>query len=193
MTELDAILRTIREVETSLDRRYARADGALIMVWGLVGALIFAFYQLVDLRPAPYHAALGPALPWVWLGPVAAGYVATAVVGARLGAMAPDRKRDFRMGLIPGAIVSLVAVALLLADRGEYVSGALTLAAGATTLVLCRRRERAFSRVGAAVGAAQIVVGIALVAWPTAWASGIAAAAFGIGFVALGTVRYRGG
>lgn len=192
--DLDGILHALREVEASLDRRVARAEGANLMVWGLVGASIFAFYQLATWNHAPYHAALGPLLPWVWVGPVLAGYVLTAVVGARLGRAASDPavRRDLRLGLVPGALATLLATALVLTERYEYVYGGVTAVVGATTLAFCVPAPRTRFRGWAlASGAGMLLVGLALLARPVDWAGLVAALAFVVGLVGLGTVRYR--
>lgn len=192
--DLDAILHTLREVEASLDRRVARAEGANLMVWGLVGASIFAFYQLATWNHEPYSAALGPLLSWVWLGPILAGYVLTAVVGARLGRVTRDPavRRDLRLSLVPGALATLLAATLVLTERYEYVYGGVTAVVGATTLAFSAPAPPTRFRGWAlASGAGMLLVGLVLLAWPTDWAGLVAALAFLVGLVGLGTVRYR--
>lgn len=192
--DLDAILGTLREVEASLDRRVARAEGANLMVWGLVGASIFAFYQLATWNHAAYHAALGPLLPWVWVGPIAVGYVLTAVLGARLGRASSDAaaRRGLRLGLIPAALATLLATVLVLTERYEYVYGGITALCGATTLAFCAPAPRSAFRAWAlASGGGMLLAGAALVLWPNDWAGLLAAVAFLVGLVGLGTVRYR--
>lgn len=192
--DLDAILHTLREVEASLDRRVARAEGANLMVWGLVGASIFAFYQVVEWNHAPWSAALGPLLAWVWLGPILAGYVLTAIVGARLGRVTRDPavRRDLRMGLVPGALATLLAAALVLTERYEYVYGGVTAVVGAATLAFSVPAPRTpFRRWALASGAGMLLVGLTLAARPIELAGLVAALAFLVGLVGLGTVRYR--
>lgn len=191
--DLDAILSTLREVEASLDRRVARAEGAVLMVWGLVGAAIFAFYQLVLWNHEPYEAALGPLLPWVWAGPIAVGYVLTAAIGARLGRATSEGGREaLRRGILPGALATLLATVLVLTEAYEYVYGGITALCGATTLAFCLPAPRsAFRAWGLASGLGMLAVGLGLVLWPTAWAGLAASLAFLVGLVGLGTVRYR--
>ena len=192
--DLDAILTTLREVEASLDRRVARAEGANLMVWGFAAASIFAFYQLVRWNPAPYDAALGAALPWAWVGPIVLGYVLTAIVGARLGPARSDPavRRGLRLGLLPGALATLLAAGLVLTQRYEYVYGGVTALVGATTLAFCAGSPPSRFRAWAlASGIGMLLAGLALLARPVEWAGLTAALAFLVGLVGLGTVRYR--
>lgn len=196
MTELDAILRTIREVEESLERRYARAEGTNLVIWGLVGASIFAFYQLVEANPAPYLAALGPAINWVWVVPMTIGYAATMMVGARLGRLGADadKRRKLRRGLIPGAVTALAVTILIATGRYHLVYGVVPLVSGVAFLGFSWPAPRGPSRAtGLAAGMALSAVGALLLAWESTWASGIAAAAFLAAFGALGLVRYASG
>lgn len=189
--DLDAILTTIREVETSLERRTMRAVGANLMIWGLASASIFAFYELVERNPAPYQDALGAALSWVWLAPIAVGYVASAVVGARIGRFGADRaaRRAYAKGFVPGLLVSAVAAALLLTGRGEMVPGALLVALGATFVAFGDRATR-MGRACLALAAVLVLSGAAVLTFQPSWASLAAAVAMGGGLVALGTWTY---
>ncbi|HVM44356.1 MAG TPA: hypothetical protein VM582_00370 [Candidatus Thermoplasmatota archaeon] len=195
MSELDAILRTIREVETSLERRSARAEGALLMIWGLVGAVIFAFYQLVVWNHDPYHAALGPWLNWMWVLPMAVGYVASGLVGARLGRMGADaeRRRRVRAGLVPAAVIAVLAAALVLTGSYDFIYGGVTLVAGLSSAFFAwRAPPGAVRAVGLAVGGALAALGVLLLATAGAtWAPGAASLGFLVGYLLLGTVRYR--
>lgn len=194
MTELDAILRTIHEVEESLARRYARAEGTNLVIWGLVASSIFAFYQLVESNPAPYLEALGPVLEWVWLLPLAIGYAATMLVGARLGRLGADEKtrRAFRRARIPGALTAAAVVLLIVSGRYHLIYGAVPIVSGVSFLAFSWGAPRGPSRVaGQAAGVALSLVGLALLAWTSPWSSGIAAVAFLLAFGAVGTVRYR--
>lgn len=196
MTELDAILRTIREVEESLERRYARAEGTSLFIWGLVGASIFAFYQLVATNPAPYVAALGPALNWVWLLPMAVGYAATMLVGARLGRLGakPEQRASLRRGLMPGTITALAVTILLATGRYPLVPGVVLLVSGVSFLAFSWPAPRSASRTtGLGAGLALTLVGALLLVVASAWTSGIAAALFLLAFGALGLVRYAQG
>lgn len=196
MTELNAILRTIREVEESLERRYARAEGTNLVIWGLVGFVIFTFYQLVEANPEPYLAALGPALPWAWVLPMAVGYAATMVVGARLGRLGADKekRRALRRGLIPGAVTAVAVTLLVLTGRYHLVYGVVPLVSGVAFLVFSWPAPRGPSRAtGLAAGVALTAVGALLIVRESAWSSGIAAAAFLAAFGAVGLVRYGRG
>ncbi|HET6406097.1 MAG TPA: hypothetical protein VFH78_15760 [Candidatus Thermoplasmatota archaeon] len=195
--DLDAILRTIKEVEVSLERRYARAEGTLLMIWGLVGASIFAFYQLVVWNPDAYRDALGGWLNWVWLLPMALGYVASALVGARLGRMAdaPDRAARLRRMAVPGLVVALLVTALVATGRYQFVYGGVTLVGAAAILAHAWEARGSPTRATSlAIGGAMALVGVALLALARhPYAPGIASAAFLVGYLTLGTVRYRSG
>lgn len=198
MTEdLTAILRTIREVEDSLERRAARAEGTNVMIWGLVGASIFAFYQLVESDHDTYATALGPWVSWAWLVPMAIGYVASGIVGARLGRMGASaaQRRGYRRGLIPGLLIAALVTVLVLTQRYQFVYGGVTLLAGLACILIAWPAPHGATRTtGLAVGAAMTIVGIALLAlWNAPWAAGAAALAFLVGYLTLGTVIYRRG
>lgn len=193
--DLGAILRTIREVETNLERRHARAEGTLLMIWGLVGAVIFAFYQLVELDHEAYHRAFGPLVSWMWVLPMALGYAASAVVGARLGRLGADeeRKRRFRNGLVPGLIVAALVTVLVVTERYSFVYGGVTLVSGlAPAFFWWRAPPSAVRTASLVVGGAMALVGVVLLLFGDAlYASGVAALTFLVGYLLLGTVRYR--
>lgn len=193
--DLGAILRTIREVEVSLERRAARAQGVLLMIWGLAAASIFAFYQLVEWNPATYDAALGGWVSWVWLGPMALAYVASALVGARIGRLGatPEQRRHLRRGLVPTALITLLATALVLTGRYHYVYGGVTLVGGVSCIAFAWNAPRGPARTTSlGVGAAMSLAGLALLPLADATgAAGAAALAFLVGYLLLGTVIYR--
>lgn len=193
--DLDSILDTLREVQASLDRRVARAEGALLMVWGLVGAAIFAFYQLVHWNHAPYEAALGPFLPWIWTAPIALGYVLSGVIGARLGQARPHGTRHGLLAsAIPGLLATLLASLLVLTQRYEYTYGGITALVGATTIAFALANPPTPLRPWSlASGGGMVAAGAALMIWTGPWAGAYAALAFLVGLVGLGTVRYRSG
>lgn len=190
--DMAAILRTIREVGESLERRAQRAAGANLMIWGLVSASIFLFYQLVEWRPEPYREAFGSALSWVWLAPVAAGYVASAVVGARFGRAGDDAAAwaDYRRGLVPGTIVTLLAIVLIATGQHAFIPGALVATVG-IFFVSIRERESRVDRACRRTGLAMIGAGIALVFLAgAAWASLAAAVAMGLPLFGVGAWLY---
>lgn len=192
--ELDAILQTIREVEVSLERRAARAQGSLILIWGLVSAVIFGFYQLVESNPAPYRNAFGAWLGWLWIVPLALGYVASAVVGARLGRMGADahRQRDFRRTLLPGLAIGALAATLVVTGTTDLIAGGATLLAGVFFLAFAwPPGATPVSRVCWWIGVPLIALGAWMLVFPQPWSSGAAAVAFAVGFGILGTVKYR--
>lgn len=192
--DLDAILRTIQDVEESLDRRASRALGATLLVWGLVGASIFAFYQLVAWNREPYADALGPALRWVWLAPVALGYVASAIIGARMGRMSDERRRELRAAAVPGALTTLLVAFAILTGRPWLINGGVVLLSGAAFLLISWRAPASATRSACVgVGAAMCLAGIALLFVNASWGTGAAALAFALGFGIAGTVIYRRG
>lgn len=119
--ELDAILDTIREVEENLERRAERAGGAVNVVWGIVVGGIFAFYHVVGGNPAPFEAAFGALLPWLWLAPTALGYALTVAIGARLGRVgAPGRNvRVLLWSLLP--LIFAIAVFSAVEGLGRFI------------------------------------------------------------------------
>lgn len=193
--DLGAILRTIREVEVSLERRTARAQGVLLMIWGACAASIFGFYQLVKWNHDPYVDALGEGLNWVWVGPIVVAYVASALVGARLGRLGatPEQRRHLRRGAIPALIITGVVTALILTERYHYIYGAVTLLSGVACIAFAWNKPHDLARSASfGVGAALSAVGLALVPFAgSVWAPGVAALAFLVGYLLLGTVLYR--
>lgn len=194
-SELDAILRTLREVEINLERRYARAEGTLLMIWGLVGASIFAFYQLVTLDHDRYHAALGPALNWAWILPMSLGYVASAILGARLGRIGPhpERQRRLRRGAIPGILIAILVTTLIITQRYHYIFGGVVTIAGIALVALAHPRSPTRT-LSTTLGATMTALGLTLLALGDApWVPGAAALAFLATYLTLGTVKYRAG
>lgn len=193
--DLDAILDTLREVEASLERRVARAQGALLMVWGFVGASIFAFYQLVLWNHDAFIAVIGHrAIDWLWVGPIALGYVLTAILGARLGRATRDAdvRRGFRRSMLPALLATALAATLVVTQRYQYIFGGITLVCGLTSLAFSWGGPASRFRPWAlASGGMMAIVGAALLVWPDDRAPLVAAVAFLVGLVGLGTVRYR--
>lgn len=189
--EIGAILRTIREVEESLERRSARATGANLMIWGLVSGSIFLFYQLVAWNSGPYAAALGPTLKWVWLVPVALGYVGSALVGARLGSFGADdaARKSYRRGLLPGIIATVLAAILIVMQRGDLIEGALLVVVG-TFFVTFSPGKTPTGRACSVAAMVFILSGIGLMLWRGDTASLLAAIVMGGGLIGLGTWFY---
>lgn len=190
--ELTDILRAIREVEANLDHRAERAGGAVMVTWGVAVAAIFVFYHVVYLNPDPWVAALGGFLGWVWLGPVAAAYVASLVAGARAGRLArnDEHKRAWRRSLLLGSVPSAVAAGLVLLGEGARIPGAIVLWLPAACFVASFHGRGAVKPAARALSVISLVLGVALLGWPTPWSSLAAAAVYGIGLVGLGTAQY---
>lgn len=191
-SDLDDILRAIREVDANLDRRAERAAGAVMVTWGIAAASIFAFYHVVALNPDPYVDALGGVLNWVWLGPIALAYVASIVAGARAGRLArsEEQQRAWKRSLLVGSVPTLVAAALVLADESDRIPGAILLWLPAVCIVVATR-ARGAPRVGArALAVIAGALGLLLLAWPTEWSSLVAAVVYGAGLAGLGTLQY---
>lgn len=191
--ELGAILRTIREVEQSLDRRAQRAAGVNLMIWGLASASIFVFYQLAEWNPAPYERALGPALRWIWLAPIAVGYVASALVGARLGRAGVDEpsRRSYRRGMLPGLAATAIAAVLMITGQHAFIPGALVATIG-LFMVGFGQAETSIGRACRIAGIVMLIAGVALVAlWQAEWTSLAAAVAMGVPLFATGVWLYQ--
>lgn len=194
--DMGEILQAIREVRLNLDRRAARAFGATTIVWGVSSALVFAFYQLVMWNPAPYEAALGPFLLWVWVLPVGVGYAATVVLGAQIGRIEPKVAKPF---LVVGAGVLVGVLALLgLLFAGEFrrVPGLWLFVLGA--IILLRLRivgERPGPARAFAVGLATVSIasGAALLVVPFLHAGLVATVVFGVGLTVMGTLKFHAG
>jgi len=188
--EIDDILTAIREVEKSLDHRIERVQGALMVMWGVVAALIALFYQAVVLDPRPFVDAIGVfGVSWAWVLFVGAGYAISIVAGARVGRLegAERTRREALRDALPGAVSSLIAFVLVLVGRPNLIAGALLLGFGAT----CYLRTRKLRVRGAslAVAAACALAGIALLARPFAWQWLVCAILFGGGLMLLGWLR----
>lgn len=191
--EIQDILRTLREVGESLDRRAARAEGVNLVIWGFAAALIFAFYQLATWNPDPYAAALGGALHWVWIAPMAVAYAASMMVGARLGRLGVDaaRRRALQYCAIPALVIALVVTSLILTDRDDAIYGGVTIVGGIANLAFGWPAPPGVARTSSlAVGATLVAIGIGILLWQGALASGVAALAFLLGYGLLGTVKY---
>lgn len=177
--DLSDIIRAIRDVDASLERRLERAQGATMVMWGVVTFVISLFYQLVAWNPEPYRAAFGALLPWVWAAPVAAGYAASALTGARIAssAGASAKARAAMADFLPVAVSAALAAGLVLAQHTERIAGALLVGFALTLWLRCVRAPRGPFRSGAlGVAAICTVAGAALAVWPLPWswlASGV--------------------
>ena len=190
--ELGDILDAIREVETSLDRRADRAGGALMVMWGVIVALIAAFYQVVTWSPEPYQRALGPLLPWAWVAPVAVGYAAGALVGVRVAARAEDpaERRRAAADFAPALVSTAIAAALVLAGRHGLIPGALLVGFGVTLLLRCLGQLKPrLLRAAWAAAAVCAVAGVALLVRPFDGAWWVMGVVFGGSVVLLGWLR----
>lgn len=190
--DLDDILQAIREVDANLDRRAERAAGAVMVTWGIAAAAIFAFYHVVALNPDPYVDALGAALHWVWLGPIALAYAASMLAGARAGRLSRsvEQKRAWKRSLLIGSVPTAVATALVLAGESDRIPGAILLWLPAACYFVAVR-GRGAPRVGArALAVIASALGVLLIAWPTPWSSLVAAVVYGAGLAGLGTLQY---
>lgn len=193
--DLDDILDAIREVEVSLERRSERATGAIMMVWGAMGAIIFGFYHLVT-DDSSLAATLGkPVVSWAWVLPVLLGYSLTAVAGARLGRIRARRgEAAMRRLLVAIAVPVLVLVALVATGRGVEAIPAMWVAFVGYTLLLPPSREGlARSRVCLVAGTVSLVVGAGLLA-PALhpWANLVACLWYAFVLGGVGVAKYSG-
>lgn len=195
-TELGEILTAIREVEASLDRRAERVGGAIMVMWGVIVALIAGFYQLAAWNES-YQDALGPLFQWAWVGPVAVGYAAGALINVRMlgrAGDAPARRQAF-FDLVPAVASSAIAVALVVTERHDLIPGALLVGFSVSLFLRCRGATRAparFLRAGRWASAVCALVGVALLAWPIGGAWWIMGVVFGGSLLLLGTLRMSG-
>ena len=184
------ILRAIREVEANLDRRIERVQGALMIMWGVLVAVIAGFYQLVVLDPGPFVRALGVVgVNWVWLALVAAGYATSVVAGARTARLTDDPRvrraalRDF----VPAVVSAAIAAGLVIAGRHDLIGGALLVGFAATTWL--RARRSAVRTAALVVAAVCAVAGVALLVRPVGWSWAACGVLFGGGLILLGRLR----
>ena len=191
--ELGDILTAIREVEESLDRRADRVGGALMMTWGVIVALVAAFYQLVAWNPAPYVRALGPFLPWVWVAPVAVGYAAGVLVGVRHAARSrdPEDRRQALLDFLPALTSTVLAAGLVLVGREDLIAGALLVGLSASVLLRCRaaRPSPRFLQVAWLAAGVSALAGVAFLVRPVPWAWWVTGVLLGGTLLVLGRMR----
>jgi hypothetical protein len=192
--EIGEILDAIRQVEHRLDRRSDRVGGAILLMWGVITVLIAAFYQLVTWNPGLYHAALGPLLGWMWVGPVAVGYAVSVLVGVRSGSAQTRRaSREWMLDTIPSLVTSMIAVVLVLIDRSAQIAGALLVGFSLSLALRCRRSTGTFRTVAWVAVLLNAIVGVALLARPVDWQWLVMGLVFGGSLFALGRVRMMRG
>lgn len=191
--ELGDILTAIREVEQSLDRRADRVGGALMITWGVIVALIAGFYQLVAWNHDAYHRAFGPFLPWMWVAPVAVGYAAGVLVGVRTSGRAAEAeaRRQALLDFAPALVSTVIAGALVVAQREFLIPGALLVGFGASLLLRCRASAAPLAYLRAAWMAAGVCIlaGIAFLVQPVGWAWWVMGVVFGGSLLLLGRLR----
>lgn len=189
--DLDAILRTIREVEDSLERRSARAGAVVMITWGVVAAAIFTFYGFVDRDPSIAERLGEGLVRWAWVAPIVLGYILTTLAQVRLGRMRAEQgsrnlRRFLAILLVPIALLTLI----LLTGFGWQLIPAMWVAfLGYATLTW---HEGPSSVAARAIAFASFALA-AVLALPPLWEWGnFAAALWYAGFLAAhGVVRYH--
>lgn len=191
--ELGPILEAIREVEESLACRANRQGGALMILWGVIAALIAAFYQAVVWNPAPYHAALGPLLPWVWLAPMAVGYVAAVLAGLRMRRedADPAAARERLLDVAPGIVAGVTAGALSALGLFALIPGALLVGFALSLALRVRRAQPRMRSPSWGFAGLALVAGVALLVAPVSWSWLVMGALIGGSLVVLGRLRMR--
>ena len=191
MTELDAILRTIREVEASLERRSARAGAFVMMTWGTVAAAIFLFYGLVLRDPEPFVARMGEtAVEWAWAPPIVLGYLLTSLAQVRLGRMRADAgSRSLRWLLLVLLAPIAALLAIQLTDFGWQLIPAMWVAFLGYTCLAWRTPEGA--RASRWIGYASFATALALALPPLwEWANFLAAGWYAVFLAGRGVYLY---
>ncbi|HET6404404.1 MAG TPA: hypothetical protein VFH78_07140 [Candidatus Thermoplasmatota archaeon] len=196
MSELSEIVGAIRQVEVTIERRAARAEGTFLTLWGLGVAAIFLFYREAHANPALYRGALGPLVDWMWLAPFAVCYAATLVLGARLAPIAPRGRRVWQD---PYAMVGIMATAtLVLGGRAlghhEWSTAGIVLLGGAMLPFRLRAWGALPFRFGLALAAASAGAAVLIVlAGATHLTHLLAALFWGLAWPAAGALVYRRG
>lgn len=195
--DLEDILGAIREVEANLESRGERASGANMMIWGLAASTIFLFYHLVEVNPRPWVDLLGrTGIRWFWTGPSLVAYVASALVGARLGRIRPEAReaRDIRALLVALLVPFGAMVYVSLTGNGdEYAPGLWVAFLGFTFLLWCRGRTGRLRGVWVAASAASFAVAALLLVLAPAWGNLAAGVHYALALVATGAARYHSG
>lgn len=189
-TRLGDIVEALREVETTLERRARRAEAAVLMIWGLVGLLVFGPLQLVEWAPGPIADALRPTLPWLWIVPVALGRVGTALVEVRGGRMAARSARSRWLRNATALLAVACVVALIVAGAARYVP-ALALAFIAARLLLLAAGDARLRPWADGLAVVSLAAGLALALRPQPWGHLVVVALFGGGFLALGLLKWH--
>lgn len=190
--DLDAILRTVREVEASIERREQRAGALVMVVWGIAAASIFACYQWAARDPAPLTRVVGVrGLDWLWAPPIALAYLFTALARVRLGRMDAKRGSASARRLLVSILVPIAAIVLIeLTGVGWQAIPAMMVAYLGYSYVGWERpgagpRDRIIGIASFALGALLLLPML----WP--WANGIAAAWYAVFLAGVGIVRYH--
>lgn len=192
--DLDDILDTIREVGETLERRSERGTGAIMMVWGAMCALTFAFYHVANAGCCLAGRFDHTLVHWAWVGPTLVGYALTATIGARLGRVrakegAANARRLMLVLLPPLAVL----VAIIATGRGVGLIPALWVAFLAFTFLAWpgRTRRPTTPFLVAGVASALGAVALALPALrPWAWLA--AAAWYALALGGLGAAKWAG-
>lgn len=189
MTQLDAILRTIEEVEVSLAKRAERAGALVMLTWGLVGTGILLFYGLAE-QGGTWEGYDRRTIQWAWVAPVALGYVLTALAQVRLGRA--RREPDGR-GIARLLVFVLVPVALVVAMSVTRRATELVPALWVAFLGFMHLAWRpGVARTDRAIGLASFAAALVLAlppAWPFAYFG--AAAWYAVFLAGHGAYRYH--
>lgn len=192
--ELEQILGAIREVEVNLDRRDARAYGAVLAMWAVVGASVFGIYHWMVTDP---HHDPGPYAwvhIWFWVLPVGVAFVVSALVGARRWRLEAGTRRDARLWGFLAAIVPPIAVSAVFVHTDLPYAPALWIAFLGAFLVLPGWRDAGPLRAMRLATAAALLATAALVlAAQPIWSNLAAAIAFAVGLGGFGMAKYARG
>lgn len=188
--EMDAILQTIREVESSLDRRSARAGAVVMMTWGAVATGIFLFYGVAR---GPFDALDGlppRVLHWAWAPPMLVGYLLTALTQVRLGRMRATAGASSVRRLL---LLLLAPIAILVLAVTTHVGWQLIPAMWVAFLGythIAWRTDAGWAHRGIAVASFALALVLALPPlWEWAWLG--AAAWYGVFLLGHGVYRYH--
>lgn len=190
MTEMDAILQTIREVETSLERRSARASAVVMMTWGAVAVSIFAFYAAA--QRGAFDAADHAVMDWAWVPPIVLGYLLTRSTQVRLGRMraeagAASVRRLLVVLLVPLALLTLA----IFTGIGWQLIPAMWVGFLGYTHLTWHERPSAGDRLGRAIAIASLAAAAVLaLPWLWEWGNAVAGAWYAIFLFGHGVYRY---
>ncbi len=192
VSQMTEIVKAIREVEATIDRRAVRTLAAVLMFWGVLTTGIYFFYWNFCMEPGLYDSLFHGFTGLLWVFPVALGYVITALASARVGRLRTSPQESRKIALLVVAFLVPVVVNSLFDLFGVDLNppGLGVTFVGALFLLFRMERTVWLRRLRLATGALAIPLGFALFLWTPCSSQLVAAGVMAVVLIGFGAAKF---